>query len=120
MSIVSKNILRAVITALAIGILSPDPRAVAQATVAVPQSVLPTGGGQALLDTSDTVLLLLNGGGRSTSFVLPEVKGRGVWEEIVNTARPGAPRVLKHRPLNLVAHSLVLLRFSAEPQQGPG
>ena len=68
----------------------------------------------------DTVLLLLNGGGRSTSFVLPEVKGRGVWEEIVNTARPGAPRVLKHRPLNLVAHSLVLLRFSAEPQQGPG
>src|SRR5437879_4472317 len=60
MSIVSKNILRAVITALAIGILSPDPRAVAQATVAVPQSVLPTGGGQALLDTSDTVLLLLD------------------------------------------------------------
>jgi len=59
MSIVSKNILRAVVAVLAIGILSPDPRAFAQTTPA-PSSVLPTGGGQALLDTSDSVILLLD------------------------------------------------------------
>jgi len=61
MSIVFKNALRAIVTVLAIGFLSPDPGAFAQATPpAASSSVLPTGGGQALLDMSDSVLLLLD------------------------------------------------------------
>ena len=61
MSIVSKNAICALATMLAIGILSPDPNAFAQApSGAAPSSVLSTGGGQALLDPSDTVILLLD------------------------------------------------------------
>ncbi len=46
---------------LAIGFCSPDQNAFAQpASVAAPSSVLPSGGGQALLDPSDTVILLLD------------------------------------------------------------
>ena len=61
MSIVSKNVLRALATVLALGILSPDPDAFAQANPPVAaSSVLPTGGGAALLDPSDTVILLLD------------------------------------------------------------
>jgi nicotinamidase-related amidase len=61
MSSASKNILRVLAAALAFGILSPDPNVFAQATPpAGPSSVLPTGGGAALLDSSDTVILLLD------------------------------------------------------------
>ena len=62
MLIVSKNALcAALVTVLAIGMLSPDPNALAQATPpATPSSVLPTGGGATLLDPSDTVILLLD------------------------------------------------------------
>jgi len=61
MSIVSKNILRALAAVLALGLLSPGPNAFAQANPpAAPSSVLPTGGGAALLDPSDTVILLLD------------------------------------------------------------
>jgi nicotinamidase-related amidase len=61
MSIVSKNVLRTLATALAIGILSFTSIAFAQApSGAAPSSVLPTGGGAALLDPSDVVILLLD------------------------------------------------------------
>ena len=61
MSIVSKNALRALATALAIGILSSTPIAFAQApSGAAPSSVLPTGGGAVLLDPSDVAILLLD------------------------------------------------------------
>ena len=61
MSSASKNILRVLAAALAFGILSPDPNVFAQATPpAGPSSVSPTGGGAALLDLSDTVILLLD------------------------------------------------------------
>ncbi len=60
----------------------------------------------------DTTLLLLNGGARSRFFTLPKVEGSGVWHEEVNTARPGS-RTVKGPGLNLVAHSLILLRFQA-------
>jgi len=61
MSIVSKNVLCALATILTIGILSPEPNAFAQApSGAAPSSVLPTGGGQALLNPSDTAILLLD------------------------------------------------------------
>ena len=46
----------------AIGFFSPNPNAFAQAspTPTAPSSVLPTGGGQTLLDPSDTVIVLLD------------------------------------------------------------
>jgi hypothetical protein len=48
-------------TVLALWVLSPAPSALAQtASSARSASVLPTGGGAALLDTSDTVILLLD------------------------------------------------------------
>jgi nicotinamidase-related amidase len=62
-SIVSKQALRTLAAALAIGLLWPTSNALAQATPAPanqPSSVLPTGGGAALLDPSDTVILLLD------------------------------------------------------------
>jgi len=58
MSIRSKKILHVLAGALAIAAVSGAPQALAQSTGA--GSVLPTGGGQALIDTSDTVLLLLD------------------------------------------------------------
>ena len=61
MPIMSKNALYALVTTLAIGIIAPIPNAFAQApTPAARSSVLPTGGGQALLDASDVVILLLD------------------------------------------------------------
>src|SRR5262245_54974469 len=56
-----KPMLRALATVLAIGALSFSPSAFAQApTGAAPSSVLPTGGGQALLNPADSVILLLD------------------------------------------------------------
>src|SRR4051812_49406085 len=62
MSIGSKNILCTLAAMLALAILSPVQNAFAQVSPppAAPSSVLPTGGGAALLDTSDTVILLLD------------------------------------------------------------
>jgi hypothetical protein len=79
MSILWKKALRAVFALLAAGLLSPDPRAFAQP--AAPPSVLPTGGGQALIDTSDTVLLLLD----HQSGLLQTVKDISVAELRANT-----------------------------------
>jgi nicotinamidase-related amidase len=58
-----KKTLRVLAGILSIGTLSPVSSALAQATtpqVSAPSSVLPTGGGAALLDPSDTVFLLLD------------------------------------------------------------
>ena len=61
MPIMSKNALYALVTALAIGIIALIPNAFAQAPMpAARSSVLPTGGGAALLDPSDVVILLLD------------------------------------------------------------
>jgi glycogen operon protein len=60
-----------------------------------------------------TVLLLLNGGVRSRRFVLPTLNGQGLWRELINTARPGS-RLVKEGTVNLVAHSLILLRHAEE------
>jgi glycogen operon protein len=59
----------------------------------------------------DTVLLLLNGGSRSRKVTLPHLEGNGQWREVLNTARRGHTRVVRREALNLVAHSLMLLRF---------
>jgi nicotinamidase-related amidase len=57
-----KNALRALVAVIAIGVAFSDSNAFAQSTrpAGAPSSVLPTGGGQALLDPSDTVILLLD------------------------------------------------------------
>jgi glycogen operon protein len=57
----------------------------------------------------ETILLLVNGGARSHRFVLPAVPAPGLWEEVVNTARGGS-RPVREGAVNLVAHSLMLLR----------
>jgi glycogen operon protein len=57
----------------------------------------------------DTTLLLLNGGTRSRRFVLPNLEEPGIWHEVLNTAKPGA-RSIRQEAINLVAHSLILLR----------
>ena len=59
----------------------------------------------------DTVLLLLNGGSRSKKVTLPRLAGGGLWHEILQTANPGQTRVIRREALNLVAHSLMLLRY---------
>ena len=62
-SIALKKALPTLAAALAIGLVWPSSSALAQATSAPanpPASVLPTGGGAALLDPSDTVILLLD------------------------------------------------------------
>jgi nicotinamidase-related amidase len=62
--IVLNRALRIIAAFFAIGFFSPSPSAFAQAsptpTPTAPSSVLPTGGGQALLDPSDTVIVLLD------------------------------------------------------------
>ncbi|MGH2556634.1 MAG: glycogen debranching protein GlgX [Actinomycetota bacterium] len=63
----------------------------------------------------DTLLVLLNGGPRSRSFSLPEMEGPGVWQEVLNTARPETgPRIVRTQAINLVAHSLILLRLGED------
>src|SRR4051794_13117089 len=80
MSVVSKKILHALVGVLTIGLAWPGPSAVAQPAAA--SSVLPSGGGQALIDTSDSVLLLLD----HQSGLFQTVKDISVAELRVNTA----------------------------------
>jgi len=60
----------------------------------------------------ETLLLLVNGGGRSVHFALPQMAEPGAWWEIVNTAHPGE-RAVRGEGLNLVARSLILLALRA-------
>ena len=58
----------------------------------------------------ETLLLLLNGGARSRFFQLPKMRDAGGWTVLLNTA--GAVRRSVGGPgVNLVAHSLMLLRY---------
>ena len=60
----------------------------------------------------EAILLLLNGGARSRQFTLPSLDRPGTWTEIINTAHPH-PRPVRQNRVNLVAHSLMLLRHEA-------
>jgi len=60
-----------------------------------------------LFDGADPLLLLLNGGGRSRAFVLPE-RPPGPWTVVVDTAHEGER--MAENGLTLAPHSLVLLR----------
>jgi isoamylase len=69
----------------------------------------------------DTVLLLLNGGAKSVSFAVPGMSGPGVWQELVNTAKPGSAKPAKGRAaVSLGAHSLILLRFISDAVEASG
>jgi len=57
-----------------------------------------------------TLLLLMNGSNRAKPFNLPDMKERGYWHEIVNTAQP-THRIPKGTTLNVAPHSLVLLCY---------
>jgi glycogen operon protein len=57
-----------------------------------------------------SLLLLLNAGGRPSHFRLPQPPAPGLWEQTINTARPGV-RKIRRDSLNLLAHSLILLTY---------
>jgi glycogen operon protein len=57
-----------------------------------------------------TLLLLVNGGARPRAFTLPRLDRPGEWHELVHTGRTGT-RTVKTDVVNLLAHSLVLLRY---------
>jgi isoamylase len=60
------------------------------------------------------ILLLLNGGGRTKSFRLPETGRPGVWTEVIDTA-PRPTRPVQEDSMSLVPHSLMLLRYETTP-----
>ena len=63
--------------------------------------------------SADSLLLLLNAGARSLSYTLPRMESPGLWEELVNTARPGPyARQMRNDAVNLTAHSSILLRHT--------
>jgi glycogen operon protein len=69
-----------------------------------------------ILLRGDTLLLLLNGGGKAVRFRLPEVEGPGSWVETINTTT--AKRLNRALPANrksvhLQAHALILMRHGA-------
>ena len=62
-----------------------------------------------LFDDGAPLLLLLNGGGRSRAFVLPE-RPDGPWSVMIDTAHDGEREITAG--LTLAPHSLVLLRHA--------
>ncbi|HEX5386043.1 MAG TPA: glycogen debranching protein GlgX [Gemmatimonadales bacterium] len=59
------------------------------------------------LFTGETVLLLVNGGGRSRPFAVPQLERPGSWIGVLTTGRAGRP---ERGTVMLIAHSLMLLR----------
>ncbi len=57
-----------------------------------------------------TLFLILNGSNRARACQLPELRERGYWHEIVNTAQ-STHRIPKGSTLNIAPHSLVLLSY---------
>lgn len=60
----------------------------------------------------DTLLLILNGGGRARFFTLPEMDEPGQWTVLFHTAHRGAPRHPKANGVRLMRHSLAVLSFT--------
>ena len=56
----------------------------------------------------EAILLLLNGGGRSKSFVLPSLERPGAWTEVLDTSGSLVP--VSENRVSLAPHSLMLLR----------
>jgi isoamylase len=62
--------------------------------------------------SGDAILLLLNGGGRARPFTVPALDVPGAWTEVVDTAH-APPRAVREARVNLLPHSLVLLRYES-------
>jgi glycogen operon protein len=61
----------------------------------------------------DTLLLLLNAGWRTHSYVLPRMEVPGRWEEVLNTANPESrSRLIRNEVVSLTSHSCQLLRHN--------
>ena len=67
--------------------------------------------GMLMQDERESLLILVNGGGRAKPFVLPSLTPAGRWIELVNTSRPG-PEIVRAHEVTLGPRSLLLLRFS--------
>jgi glycogen operon protein len=68
--------------------------------------------------SAESVLFLLNASSKSFTFTLPSMELPGVWEEVLNTSRPGPwTRSVRTDAVNLNAHSTILLRHTERPQQ---
>jgi isoamylase len=57
-----------------------------------------------------TLLLFMNAGNRARVCKLPELRARGYWHELINTAQ-ATHRIPKGTTLNVAPHSLVLLSY---------
>ncbi|HEY1825726.1 MAG TPA: glycogen debranching protein GlgX [Acidimicrobiales bacterium] len=66
---------------------------------------------------AESVLLILNASAKTFSFTLPAMELPGVWEEVLNTARPGPwTRTVRSEAISLNAQSTVLLRHTEQPR----
>ncbi len=63
-------------------------------------------------DSGDTLFLLLNASTETVAFTLPRVGTGGRWVETLSTSRDGE-RPVRGAQIEVVDHSLVLLRYSA-------
>jgi isoamylase len=63
--------------------------------------------------SSDTLLLITNGGESDVQFTLPTLDGENIWVTMVDTARRDLPMV-RGAQVSAQAHSLVLLRFGPD------
>jgi isochorismate hydrolase len=79
--IVLRRVLQCLAAVLAMGVFSPNLSALAQTAGTTPSSVLPTGGGQALLDPNDSLILLLD----HQTGLLQTVKDSSITEVRSNT-----------------------------------
>jgi len=61
-------------------------------------------------NSGQTLLLFLNAGNRARVCKLPELRARGYWHELINTAQ-ATHRIPKGTTLNVAPHSLVLLSY---------
>ena len=61
----------------------------------------------------DTLLLVLSNSPNDMTFKLPELPSRGIWAELVNTARAELT-LLKENCVRLLPYSLVLLRYGRD------
>jgi len=61
----------------------------------------------------DTMLLILNGGDKRTTFSLPTIGTEGEWVELVDTAARDM-RVVSEDVVQVAPHSLVLLRYGTD------
>jgi pullulanase/glycogen debranching enzyme len=61
----------------------------------------------------DTLLIIISNSPNDLAFTLPNLSHRGIWAELVNTARQELT-LLKENCVRLLPHSFVLLRYGRD------